>query len=444
MRKIFIVIALLLSLTITSTSAREVTDEAKITGLYVAYFDRAADQEGLGYWTNTAYNVAREGGDTSEVFITLSSGFATHPTFTATYAHLNNEEFVAVIYRNALGRDGDTQGIGYWRDLLDRGMSRYEMVATFVELSLVTDLTKENYPRLSDEELEAAQLRQDLITNKVTVALAFTNQLGVLSNVVDSQNPEKDHAYLASIVIISKATEDTATVTPILAFLDSIMYNADPIGDILEAAGIVNPGAPPPSYTTLTDLEFKTLNFSEFWHVVWKTTYSSMIFSNHYISYDDGRPMLVDNLSDSVTTSGCVIAPVELGRTYMCLSMLSHGAQAAYAIDIDSTGHITGNFEYSPTGDTYELMEGIADWNLADAWVTGTVSSSVAGVTGTVSSTVATAQTKVINTEIDNQAKYSEFDSIIPQPLKKQSNNNSEIAQKLDEMFNQLMLKNEL
>ena len=85
MRKIFIAMSLLFSLTITSANAVEVTPEAKITGLYVAYFDRAADQEGLKYWTDKADEVAREGGDESEVFKTLSEGFATHPTFKSTY-----------------------------------------------------------------------------------------------------------------------------------------------------------------------------------------------------------------------------------------------------------------------------------------------------------------------------------------------------------------------
>ena len=62
MKKIFIILSLLFSLTLTSANAVEVTQEAKITGLYVAFFNRAADQEGLEYWTNTADNVAKQGG----------------------------------------------------------------------------------------------------------------------------------------------------------------------------------------------------------------------------------------------------------------------------------------------------------------------------------------------------------------------------------------------
>ncbi len=241
MKKLLITIALLFSITLTSANAAQVTMEEKITGLYVAFFDRAADQTGLEYWTNKADEVAKQGGDVSAVFKTLSAGFATHPTFKSTYDHLNNEEFVALIYRNALGRDGDAEGIAYWTDLIDRSMSRSDMVATFVELSLVTYLTKENYPSLSDAELAAAQLRQDLITNKVTVALTFTNQLGVLSNVVNASDPESDPAYLASIGIISEVTEKETTVSNVLDFLVSIINSNDQVGDILRAGHLIGP-----------------------------------------------------------------------------------------------------------------------------------------------------------------------------------------------------------
>jgi len=227
----FIAISLLFSLTITSVNAVEVSQEAKITGLYVAFFSRAADQAGLEYWTTTADNVAKEGGDVSSVFRTIAKGFATHPTFKSTYGTLNNKEFVEAIYRNALGRDGDAEGVAYWTDLIDN-MSRSDMVATFVELSMVTDLTKENYPNLKAEELAAAQLRQDLISNKAEVAVAFTKQLEELSNVKNSDDPEKDPAYIASIMIISGVTEDKTTVIAAIVFITEVKKSDDPIEEI--------------------------------------------------------------------------------------------------------------------------------------------------------------------------------------------------------------------
>jgi len=233
----FIAMSLLFSLMFTSVNAAEVnvTVEAKITGLYVAFFNRAADQKGLDYWVAKTDEVAQQGGDVSSVFKIIAGGFATHPTFKSTYDHLENKAFVEAIYKNALGRDGDAKGIAYWTDLVERAMSRPDMVAAFVELAMVTDLTAEKYKDLSDEDRVAAQLRQDLITNKATVAVAFTKQLEELSNVENNDAPESDPAYIASIMIISGVTEDKTTVLNATAFLRGIIGNSDPVGQINEA-----------------------------------------------------------------------------------------------------------------------------------------------------------------------------------------------------------------
>ncbi len=139
----------------------------KTVGLYVAYFDRAPDQEGFNYWSNRAKNSS----DSSKILKELSAGFSQHPTFVSTYSSLDNRAFVEKIYQNCLGKVGDGEGITYWTNYLDSRNSRSDMVSDFIELSLTLDLTKENFPNLTDEELKIAQERQDLILNKVEVGL---------------------------------------------------------------------------------------------------------------------------------------------------------------------------------------------------------------------------------------------------------------------------------
>lgn len=104
------------------------------------------------------------------------------------------------------------------------------MVASFVEVSLTIDLTPANLPNLSVEDLAIAQLRQDLITNKVTVAVDFVNKLRAKTNVADATNPEDDPAYKASIKIISDVTEYDTTMTSAMDYLTSIKENANAIG----------------------------------------------------------------------------------------------------------------------------------------------------------------------------------------------------------------------
>ena len=225
-----------------TANAREVTFEAKITGLYVAFFNRAADEGGLTYWTQKG-NTAQQNGDTvSNVLKELAAGFAQHPSFTRAYGDMDNQEFVEAVYRNTLGREGDAQGVSYWTGLLNGGMSRSDFVSIFVEAALTFDRNDPQYADLSEEDLNAAQLRQDLISNKVEAALAFTHQLGVLSNVSEEHqnDPENDPAYLASIKIISGVTEENSTVETVLSFLESIENREDSIDIILSTDVYVN------------------------------------------------------------------------------------------------------------------------------------------------------------------------------------------------------------
>lgn len=233
-KKLLFSLGLILSLTLSvlaahssdkEVNARQISIEQKITGLYVGYFSRAADKNGLDFWKDRA-SLSTNSSDTLKE---LSAGFAEHPLFVSTYAHLNHRAFVESIYQNTLGNAGDSEGIDFWTEGLKRGLKRSDMVALFIETSLEGDLEKLS---LSKEELETAHNRQNFITNKVNVAVKFTNLLSYHTNIEDSNNPENDPAYLASVKIIVDVTEDISTLNTNIAFLESIRYESDPIGRI--------------------------------------------------------------------------------------------------------------------------------------------------------------------------------------------------------------------
>ncbi|WP_434580946.1 DUF4214 domain-containing protein [Sulfurimonas sp. NW15] len=237
MKKLILVLISLTLLTVT-LYAKTVSTEQKIAGLYVAFFNRAPDMSGLSYWTKRANAVQANGQSALVVLKELSAGFATHPVFTSTYSSLDNESFVKAIYINSLGREGDAEGIAYWTNLLNNGLSRSDMVATFIEMSLTLDLTPQNFPNLSQSELDAAILRQNLITNKTVVAIDFVSKLGERTDVADPQDPEDDPAYKASIKILSTVNEDPATVSAAVSYLNTVAQSADPIQKILDEWGV--------------------------------------------------------------------------------------------------------------------------------------------------------------------------------------------------------------
>ena len=96
----------------------------QIARLYRAYFGRAPDAEGWEYWSR----IHAEG----HSLIDISHWFALSSEL-ARQGHLDDDAFVAFVYRQVLGRDPDPEGGRYWADQLAAGMSRGELMIYFSE-----------------------------------------------------------------------------------------------------------------------------------------------------------------------------------------------------------------------------------------------------------------------------------------------------------------------
>ena len=65
--------------------------------------------------------------------IQIAEHFAASPEFAARYGNLNDEQFVELVYRNALNRESDPDGANYWIGKLGSELSRREMMLYFSE-----------------------------------------------------------------------------------------------------------------------------------------------------------------------------------------------------------------------------------------------------------------------------------------------------------------------
>jgi Ca2+-binding RTX toxin-like protein len=82
--------------------------------LYIAYFNRAPDAEGLAFWGAAFAN----GFSLSDI----AFRFIDQPETRATYPDtLTNEEFATAVYNNVLGRVPDAEGFDFWVGVLDGG-----------------------------------------------------------------------------------------------------------------------------------------------------------------------------------------------------------------------------------------------------------------------------------------------------------------------------------
>jgi hypothetical protein len=100
---------------------------APVARLYLAYFLRAPDYQGLQFWSGQK----REG----SALESISRFFAGSAEFEQRYGGLSNAAFVDLVYANVLGRVADAGGRAFWIAQLDGGLSRGALMLQFSESS---------------------------------------------------------------------------------------------------------------------------------------------------------------------------------------------------------------------------------------------------------------------------------------------------------------------
>lgn len=93
--------------------------------LYLTYFRRIPDYDGLVYWVTSFQN--------GLPLADISNLFRQSEEFIATYGDLNEQDFVHLVYNNVLGREPDQQGFEYWVNQLQQGMPWGDMMIGFSE-----------------------------------------------------------------------------------------------------------------------------------------------------------------------------------------------------------------------------------------------------------------------------------------------------------------------
>ncbi|MGI4718336.1 MAG: DUF4214 domain-containing protein [Janthinobacterium lividum] len=132
-----------------------------IQKLYVAYFNRPADYEGLAFWEKV---LTANGGDISIV----SRAHAASPEYQEQVAGKTNFQIVNQIYNNLFNRDADVEGLQFWADRLTEG--------TFT----VDQIVKVIAENASDTDAKDATTYK----NKVAAATAFTAELDNASEII--------------------------------------------------------------------------------------------------------------------------------------------------------------------------------------------------------------------------------------------------------------------
>lgn len=137
--------------------------------LYVAFFNRVPDAEGLSYWITEAAG-GRSIDSIADAFYSSAVAFSTQTGYSAS---MSSAAFVNTIYRNVLGRkDGaDADGLSYWTQALDTGAKTRGQLVTSILDSAHTFHGDAQYGYVAD-----------LLNNKIAVAQQFAVTWGLSYN----------------------------------------------------------------------------------------------------------------------------------------------------------------------------------------------------------------------------------------------------------------------
>lgn len=93
---------------------------------YLTVFDRAPDVAGLTYWIAAM--------DAGKSILDVAANFVDSDEFDSLYGvDPSAETYVAKLYQNILGREGDAQGVAYWEGQLEAGATRAQVLFGFSE-----------------------------------------------------------------------------------------------------------------------------------------------------------------------------------------------------------------------------------------------------------------------------------------------------------------------
>ena len=95
--------------------------------LYKAAFGRMPDNAGFRYWATTA--------DVNKLpILSIAENMVGSNEFTSKYgSNIDNQQYVAELYTNVLGRPADVAGATFWLDNLNNGMGRDQVLVAFAQ-----------------------------------------------------------------------------------------------------------------------------------------------------------------------------------------------------------------------------------------------------------------------------------------------------------------------
>lgn len=174
------------------TAGTSQTDVQRLEELYVAFFNRVPDADGLAYWIGQMH--AGQGiNPIAEAFYNAGVQYSNLTGFSSS---MSNEDFVNVIYKNVLGRSSgaDAGGLAYWSGELASGHATHGSLVSTMLGSAHTFKGNTTWGWVAD-----------LLDNKIAVANKFAVEWGLSYNTPDDSI---SHGMAIAAAVTSTSTAE--------------------------------------------------------------------------------------------------------------------------------------------------------------------------------------------------------------------------------------------
>lgn len=171
--------------------------EQQVQSLYIGYYGRAGDPDGLAYWIHQVEN--------GMPLAAVAASFSVQVESKAKYAFLNGgsdaSAFIDQIYANLFNRAPDAGGKAYWLDNLNKAKGNSEAISTFI-LSVIGG-AQSNDLSVINNKIAAAVDFSTSVENAEIETSVHVGGMPVLSN---------DFVFAAKGVVDSEVTGNVFTL----------------------------------------------------------------------------------------------------------------------------------------------------------------------------------------------------------------------------------------
>ncbi len=191
----------------------------EIQNLYIAYFNRPADVDGLAYW--------QTGAQANMTAVQIAELFSAQKEYASAFANFSTSQTINALYKNLFNHAADSAGLTYWVGQINNGTFTIGQAA----IAILTGATGADAVA---------------VTSKFNAASAFTSKMSTNTAAILAYNANPNvgvKSWLAGVVDAASSNSAISGIDALFAILTNANIVVGPGGVVAVNPGVVNSGS---------------------------------------------------------------------------------------------------------------------------------------------------------------------------------------------------------